>query len=136
MAVFTLEDLQDGIEVCVFPRAMVEHGHKLADDAVVLVKGRLDARDDTPKLLCHEVTVVEGLSEAAPPLRIRLPATAVTEERVATLKRLLGEHPGESKVLLDLGAGKVLRLPDDFAVDLGRAVGELRVAFGHDCVTF
>ncbi len=30
-----------------------EHGHKLADDAVVCVKGRLDTRDDQPKLDLH-----------------------------------------------------------------------------------
>jgi DNA polymerase III subunit alpha len=33
-----------------------------------------------------------------------------------------------------LGQGKVLRLSDEFNVDIDRAVGELRMAFGHDAV--
>jgi DNA polymerase-3 subunit alpha len=36
-------------------------------------------------------------------------------------------------VRLDLGT-KVLRLADDFRVDVDRCVGELRMAFGHDAV--
>src|SRR4029453_12617996 len=60
MAVFTLEDLRASAEVMVFPRTMTEHGHKLADDAVVIVRGRVDARDDAPKLLPRAIDVVEG----------------------------------------------------------------------------
>ncbi len=74
MAVFVLEDLQDSIEVMVFPRVMLEQGHKLADDNVVTVRGRVDTRDDTPKLIASEITIVEGLDENAAPLRLRLPA--------------------------------------------------------------
>jgi DNA polymerase III subunit alpha len=46
MAVFVLEDLQASIEVMVFPPRMLEQGHKLEDDVIVSVKGRLDRRDD------------------------------------------------------------------------------------------
>ena len=38
-------------------------------------------------------------------------------------------------MLIELGPGKVLRLGDDYRVDVDRAVGELRVAFGHDAVS-
>jgi DNA polymerase III subunit alpha len=134
MGVFVLEDLQESIEVTVFPRVMGDHGHKLADDAIVVVRGRLDGRDDAPKLLAQDITIIEGLCEAAPPLRLRLPAAVLSEDRIGQLKRLLADHPGESPVLLDLGGGTVLRLPDDHRVDLGRIVGEVRVAFGHDAV--
>jgi DNA polymerase III subunit alpha len=134
MAVFVLEDLQDAIEVMVFPRAMMDHGYKLLDDAVVTVRGRLDNRDDTAKLMAQDITVVDGIAEAAPPLKLWLPATSLTEERIATLKRLLAEHPGDSRVLVHLGQGKVLRLSDDFRVDVGTVTAELRVAFGHEAV--
>jgi DNA polymerase-3 subunit alpha len=118
----------------VFPRVMADHGHKLADDAVVSVRGRLDSRDDTPKLMATEITVVEGISDSAPPLKLRLPATVLTEDRISVLKGILSEHPGDSRVLLHLGDGKVLRLSDEFCVDVSRVVGELRVAFGHEAV--
>jgi DNA polymerase-3 subunit alpha len=134
MAVFVLEDLQDSIEVMVFPRVMLEQGHKLADDNVVTVRGRMDARDDTPKLIASEITIVEGLDENAAPLRLRLPAHSLDEARIDQLKAILREYPGDSRVYLHIGANKVLRLADEFSVDLGRSVPELRMAFGHDAV--
>jgi DNA polymerase III subunit alpha len=135
MAVFTLEDLDAAIEVTVFPRSMLEHGYKLVDDAIVLVKGRVDNRDETAKLLCTDLTVFDAAELAAsPPLRLRLPAASLSEQRIDILKRLLAEHPGESPVFVHLGEGKVLRLSDQFSVDMTHVVGELRVAFGHDAV--
>ncbi len=134
MAVFVLEDLQDSIEVMLFPRAMTEQGHKLADDAVVTIRGRVDARDDQPKLMASDITVVEGLDDNAPPLRLKLSPNALNEFRIAQLKKVLRDNPGDSRVLLHLGDNKVLRLADEFCVNLDRAVGELRVVFGHDAV--
>jgi DNA polymerase III subunit alpha len=134
MAVFVLEDLQSSVEVTVFSRTMLEHGHKLVDDAVVIVRGRLEARDETPKLLCQDIEIFDGIVDGAPPLRIKLPAQGLSEERINVLKSILKEHPGESPVYLHIGQGKVLRLTDDFCVDLDRVIGELRVAFGHDAV--
>jgi DNA polymerase-3 subunit alpha len=37
-------------------------------------------------------------------------------------------------VMIEMGRGKALRLSDEFRVDIDRAVGELRMAFGHDAV--
>jgi DNA polymerase-3 subunit alpha len=37
-------------------------------------------------------------------------------------------------VFLHVGQGKVVRLADEFCVDLDRAVGELRMLLGHDAV--
>jgi len=134
MAVFVLEDLQASIEVMVFPRVMMEQGHKLADDAVVTIKGRVDNREDQPKFMASDITVVEGLDENAPPLRLKLSPNSLNEFRIAQLKKVLRENPGDSRVLLHLGDNKVLRLADEFCVNLDRAVGELRVVFGHDAV--
>jgi DNA polymerase-3 subunit alpha len=134
MGVFVLEDLQDAVEVTLFPRVMQEQGYKLADDAIVIVRARVDRRDDAPKLIGMDITPFEGFADAAPPLRVHLPASALSDERIGRLKTVLAEHPGESPVFLHLGEGKVLRLPDQHRVDLTRVVGDLRVAFGHDAV--
>ncbi len=46
--------------------------------------------------------------------------------------------PKRAVVMIDLGptggTDKVLKLADEFRVDVDRAVGELRMAFGHDAV--
>src|SRR3546814_10059495 len=70
MAVFQLEDLQTSVEVMVFPRTMTEHGHKLEDDAIVVVKSRVDARDDQPKLIAMDIRSEEHTSELQSLMRI------------------------------------------------------------------
>ncbi|HEX2382287.1 MAG TPA: DNA polymerase III subunit alpha [Acidimicrobiales bacterium] len=135
MAVFTLEDLQSTCEVMVFPKAMTEHGHKLADDTVVCVKARVDKREETPKLVAMDLDVFDGIADGAPPLRIRLAVNRVSEGLIRELKVLLSEHPGESQVFVHLGDRQVLRLPDQFCVDLsGGFAGHLRVLLGPDAI--
>jgi DNA polymerase-3 subunit alpha len=136
MAVFVLEDLDAAIEVTVFPRTLAEQGHKLADDIIVSVKGRLDRRDESRfGLIGQSITVLSGLDDGpAPALRLRLPQTSLDELKIQRLKRILREHPGDSVVMVDLGQGQILKLADEFRVDLDRSVGELRMAFGHGAV--
>ncbi len=136
MATFLLEDLESSVEVTVFPRTLAEEGHKLSDDSIVIVRGRVDRREESRAgVNCHTVDLVTGLEGSAdPPVRLRLGAHRLDQARITELKRILAEHPGASVVYLELGDGKVLRLSDDFCVDIGRAAGELRMAFGHDAV--
>ncbi len=135
MATFTLEDLQASVEVFVFPKAMAEYGPMLEDDAIVVVKGRVDFRDDRVKLICMEVSRPElAPTGASAELRVRLPVHALTDSTVNELKRILADHPGDSTVLLHLG-DKVLRLPPTCNVDSRRGlVGELRVLFGPEAI--
>ncbi|MGY6500195.1 MAG: DNA polymerase III subunit alpha [Acidimicrobiales bacterium] len=136
MAVFTLEDLQGSAEVMIFPKTMQTYGHILENDRIVCVKGRIDTRDDVPKLMAVDVELFEGgLDAAAPPLRLRLAPTALSESVSNRLKALLSEHPGDSEVFLHLGDQTVVRLPDEFAVNCeGGLVGELRVLLGPDAI--
>jgi DNA polymerase III subunit alpha len=136
MAVFVLEDLEASIEVTVFPRTLLEQGHKLEDDVIVTVKGRLDKRDESRfGLIAQQIDVLSGLTDGpAPPLRLVLPSTSLDELKIQRLKRILRDHPGDSVVQIDIGQGKLLRLADEFRVDIDRSVGELRMAFGHDAV--
>jgi DNA polymerase-3 subunit alpha len=133
MATFTLEDLVSAVEVWVFPRTMTEVAHLLTDDAIVCVKGRLDLREEQPKLICMEVKRPE-LKLVDEPLHVELPLHALTDERVESLKRLLSEHPGPSPVLLHVGA-KSIRLASQWSVDTTRGLlAELRVLLGPSCL--
>ena len=130
MATFMLEDLEAAMEVWVFPRTMIEVAHLLADDAVVCVKGRLDQRDDQPKLICMELKRPELVLDGGPPVRVNLPAAGLSDGLVDQLKVLLLNHPGNSPVYLHVGT-KVLRLSDQFNVDASRGlIAELRVLLG------
>ena len=136
MAVFVLEDLDASIEVSVFPRTLVEQGHKLQDDVIAAVSGRLDRRDDSRfSLIAQQIEVLEGLGDdTARSLCLRLPSASLDDGSIDRLKRILLDHPGPSSVIIDLGGRQRLRLSDQFSVDLDRAVAELRLAFGHEAV--
>jgi DNA polymerase-3 subunit alpha len=134
MATFVLEDLEASIDTWVFPRTMHEVGHLLADDAVVCVRGRLDLRDDEPKLVCMELRRPELVTDGADPLHLDLPLHALSDDRVDKLKRVLADHPGRSAVYLHLGS-RVIRLADTFSVDPGNGLlAELRVLLGPACL--
>jgi DNA polymerase-3 subunit alpha len=135
MAVFQLEDLQSAIECMVFPKTMQDHGHKLEDDAVVIVKARVDAREDTPKLIAMEIEPFEPMAGEAFPLRLKASPAALSEQLIVDLKSLLAGHPGDSPVFLHLGESKVLRLPPAWSVDVVPALlAELRVLLGPSCI--
>jgi DNA polymerase-3 subunit alpha len=134
MAVFTLEDLQTSMEVMVFPKTMADIGHLLADDAVLIVKGRVDKRDDQPKLIAMDVEVFEGVTDGAPPLYLKVSPHRVDARLVDELKALLTRFPGDARVILHLGEQK-LRLSEEFCVDTsGGLIGELRVLLGPGAI--
>jgi DNA polymerase-3 subunit alpha len=138
MATFVLEDLEAAVEVMVFPKTMADFGHLLEEDAIVCVKGRIDRRDDQPKIIAVEVRRPELTEGEGPPVRLRIPASRLSETLVAEIKRLLEAHPGESPVLLHVEDGPrttVLRLGPGFCVTAGNGLhAELRVLLGADAV--
>ncbi|MGH8984022.1 MAG: DNA polymerase III subunit alpha [Acidimicrobiia bacterium] len=138
MATFVLEDLGAAMEVMVFPKTMTGYGHLLEDDAIICVKGRLDLRDDAPKLICMDITRPELVLDGGPPVRLRVKLGALSPQKVDRLKQLLREHPGESPVYVHLDRPErttVLQLADDFLVDSSNGLyAELRILFGADCI--
>ena len=138
MATFVLEDIAASIEVMVFPKTMAGFGELLASDAIVTVKGRVDGREDTPKLMALELTRPEIHLDSGPPVRLRVKVGALTNDRIEQLKSILTAHPGDSPVFVHLvGADKetVLRLGDEFCCSAANGMfAELRILFGADCI--
>jgi DNA polymerase III subunit alpha len=133
MARFVLEDLQAAMEVFVFPKTMAEYGSLIENDAILVVRGRLDVREEEPKIVCMEVSrpILERGQED---LHITLPLGVLTDGKVDGLKDVLSGHPGTSPVLLHVGA-KVLQLPPEFNVDCRNGlVGELKRLLGQSAV--
>ncbi len=133
MARFVLEDLQAAMEVFVFPKTMAEYGALIENDAILVVRGRLDTREEEPKIVCMEVSR-PLLERGQEDLHITLPLGVLTDAKVDGLKEVLSGHPGHSPVLLHVGA-KVLRLPPEFNVDCRNGlVGELKRLLGQSAV--
>jgi DNA polymerase-3 subunit alpha len=118
-ATATLEDLDGVIEVLFFPAAYQVCGFHLAEDAVLLVRARLDKREEAPRLIAMEVSVPDVSEGPRGPITITLPATRCTPPMVERLKDVLGGHPGTTEVRLDLQSGgrsTVLRLDERLRV--------------------
>jgi DNA polymerase-3 subunit alpha len=122
----------------VFPKTMVQYGDMLTGDAIVTVRGRIDTRDEAPKLIAMELARPELFLESGPPVRLRLRAGTLTSERVTCLREILSSHAGDSPVFVHLvGPDKetVLRLGDEHLCDASNGLhAELRIAFGADCI--
>ena len=134
MGSFVLEDLSSSIEVFLFPRQMADFGAMLEEDAIFVVKGRLDARDDQPKLVAHSISRPNLSAGSSQPLGICIALSQLTRSNLLRLKGLLMEHPGEVSVRLHIG-DDVYQLPVEFKVnDKGGLIGELRVLFGANAI--
>jgi hypothetical protein len=59
----------------------------------------------------------------------------LSDETIDRLKSLFSEFPGESEIFLHVGDRHVVRLPDQYSVDIGGGlVGELRVLLGPEAL--
>lgn len=104
MASFLLEDLEGGVEVLVFPETYKKVAARLADDQVVLVKGKPEVQDDgSARLLASDVLPLEQakLSEARY-VTIRVPIAGWDRAMGERLRDIIGLHRGECPVTLEL----------------------------------
>ncbi len=67
MAFVDLEDITGSIEVVVFPKTLLQNSPLISEGKVVVIKGRLDVRDDEPpKLICEFILTPEKAQEELP----------------------------------------------------------------------
>ena len=134
-----LEDLTGGIEVMFFPQTYALVGAEIADDAVVLVAGRVRIQDDRISVIANDL-VVPDFSSGAPdrPLAVSLPTRQCTLDKVNALKQVLARHPGVSQVHLRLISGDritTLELDQSLRVTPSPALmGDLKALLGPGCL--
>jgi DNA polymerase III subunit alpha len=137
-AIVTLEDLEGGIDVMFFPSTYQLTALQLTEDAVVVVKGRLDRRDDTPQLIAMELSVPDITDQQSGPIAISLARERCTPPVVDRLKEIFSTHPGMTHVHLHLRSESktlVMRLEDRWRVTPSPALmGDLKALLGPGCV--
>ncbi|MEO3750384.1 DNA polymerase III subunit alpha [Streptomyces sp. B6B3] len=100
-AVATVEDLGGSLDCMFFPAAYQPVATQLVEDAVVFVRGRLDRREDVPRLVAMELAVPDLSTVGADaPVRLEMAETQVTPESVRRLKEVVLAHPGPTEVHL------------------------------------
>jgi DNA polymerase III subunit alpha len=137
-AIATLEDLESGIEVLLFPKTWADYSEKVVRDQIVVIKGRVSRRDDQPSIFASEVTVPELTEGPRGPVLVSMPAARCTPPVVERLREVLGSHPGTTEVQLKLVNGSretVLRLDQGLRVRPSTALmGDIKALLGPTSV--
>jgi DNA polymerase III subunit alpha len=137
-AIATVEDLDGAIEVLFFPQSYQTVSHVLAEDLVVVVRGRVNRRDDVPTIYAQELTLPDLEEPGRGPVVVSLPVTRCTPPVVERLKDVLATHPGPTEVHLRLtqsGRTTVMRLDDGLRVAPSPALfGDLKALLGPSCL--
>jgi DNA polymerase-3 subunit alpha len=146
----TLDDLEGSVELVIFGKALDASGDALANDSIVLVRGRVDHKDrERTCLVVQQVDPFEPTPEevqqaeeeaakaALPPsaLRLRLDAAALPASALRDLKELLAGFPGDAEVVVELittAGPRQLRLGREFRVCKSAGLhAELDALLGH-----
>jgi DNA polymerase-3 subunit alpha len=135
----TLEDLTGAVEVLFFPNTYELVGRYLAEDAIVVVRGRVDRRDDQPRLMAMDLSLPDLTAPVdVKPVVLALSTQRCTPPLIERLRDVLKNHPGPAEVHLRLVDGPkttLLRL-DPLRVDPTPAlIGELKALLGPGSLT-
>ena len=78
----------------------------------MFVKGRVDRRDETPRIMAIDLSVPDLTTAGMPkPITLTVPVARCTPPLVESLKEVLTRHPGDTEVHVRLQNGsRVTRL--------------------------
>lgn len=98
MAILKLEDLNGVVEGLVFPRAYQKVSRYIVPNTVVLVRGNLSLREDTPKILVNDLFPVDEIYKLITAMNINL--SGIRENIFESLKDLLASFRGQVPIYL------------------------------------
>ncbi|MDQ0379834.1 DNA polymerase III subunit alpha [Amycolatopsis thermophila] len=105
-AICTVEDMDASLEVLFFPKAYAMFSADLVEDNAVLVKGRVNWREDKMSVFGGGLVPLDlseiGNGEDDPPLVLRCTAERLDKSVVGELKSTLLAHRGDTPVRLKL----------------------------------
>jgi DNA polymerase-3 subunit alpha len=120
MAFVQLEDVTGSIEVIVFNSTYAAARGLLVEDAVLVVKGRVDHKQQgETKLVALEVAAFEAVPERRE-VRLKVDARSAPSGVIRELAGVVRDFPGEAPVYVDLVTSlgpKLLELGPEYRVD-------------------
>ncbi|MEE1169510.1 MAG: DNA polymerase III subunit alpha, partial [Anaerovoracaceae bacterium] len=128
MAFAVLEDLYGEVELVVFPNAYERYNALLAEDSIILVRGKLNFKEEElPKILVNEAKPLQKertkdehtpYNDSNGVVKLRLSCDKPFEEAMNDIVGLLGAYPGSEPVIIYPGEGrKPLRAPENLYVN-------------------
>jgi DNA polymerase-3 subunit alpha len=126
-AIVVIEDLTDQIEVMIWNEAFTRVQKHLEVGAVVSLTGRLDLRDEGPRIAADEVKPLKKPGADEKPLVLNLDSASATEGDLLKIRDTLVRNPGSRRVELLITRGESpvrLALPQEFRITLSEAARE------------
>jgi DNA polymerase-3 subunit alpha len=119
MAVFMLDDVGGTVEVVVFPETFSKHGLFIENDAMLLVRGKLEKDEESCRIVATELMPIAALKERTTrEVAIHLAVPPHGRNTFEALAELLSRHRGDRRVSLELnlkGEPHTLRVRADVA---------------------
>lgn len=122
MAFVGVEDLDGRCEVVVFPELFRSSASLLHKDTAIFIRGKVNAREDTPKVIAEEIIPIEEVEKKLTKvISIDLLTAGLDLETLRKLKEILAQHPGKTPVYINFrdpaGRKTVLHSGEDFKVE-------------------
>ena len=137
-AIVTVEDLSGAIDVMSFSNTYSQYGTMMGEDVIVVVKGRVDRREETPKFILMEMSLPDLHQERKGPLVITLPLARCTPPVVERMKEVLRSHPGTTDVHLRLESATentLLTIDEGLKVSATASLSaDLKALLGPNCL--
>ena len=138
-AIATVEDLEGAIECLFFPKTYLTVQTMLTQDIVAVVRGRVNARDDSVSLYAEDLTIPEITDGPRGPVVLTLDYARATTGRIEEVKQVLAQHPGSTDVQIKLvqpGRSVMMSVDAAYRVEPTEAlIGDLKVILGARAVS-
>ncbi len=140
MAILTMEDLAGSYEVLVFPQTYAKCRDLLEEDKAVAVKGRVSMKDEKPKIIASDVSLLENVQVKEPrALQVRVHSGNGMKTSLEGLRDLCLKSPGRCQVYvhLTLEDGQKVLLQADDALKIApeeKVLEQIETLFGRDNV--
>lgn len=100
MAILKLEDLEGVVEALVFPRSYQRVSRYIQPNTVVMIKGIVNLKEDTPKIIVNDLFPIEEIYKLITGMSINL--SGVRENIFESLKELLSQSHGQVPIYLHI----------------------------------
>ncbi len=136
MAIVRLEDTESFVEVLIFPETYKKTFMSLVVDEVVIIKGKLDLKEDTPKVLASDIIPIEQAADRLiDSINLNIASTEASGKIFQELKGILQLHPGNTPVHLAVPnkEGRLIKIQPDTGVAINnRLLSDLEKMLGKE----
>jgi DNA polymerase III subunit alpha len=137
-AIVTVEDLDGAVDVMFFSNSYATHGVNLVEDRIVAIRGRVDKREEQPRVSALDLTLPDLNQIPTGPLVITMEMSRCTPPVIERMKEILRSHPGGREVHLQLdenGKKTILKIDEGLKVTSSPSLSaDLKTVLGPDCL--